>query len=257
MNIDELDNKMISFETCHDLSVLPGMYIVARLDGRNFTKLTKETFSYEVPFDERFRDYMIETTKHLINCGFKVVYGYTQSDEISLMLHKDENSYDRKLVRIASVLSAEASAKLSNLVGAIATFDCKISELPSSEYLIDYFTWRMADAQISTLNEYCYWTLRKEGKTHDDVRTHMLFLSVADKNDLLIRRNIRFNEIPLWQRRGVGMYPEKYSKDYIVKSHVEPVFNVKRRIIEEFKLPFNDEYNEFIKRLVNKMSSEK
>jgi len=42
MKFDDLDAKMRVFETAHDHSVLPGMFIVARLDGRGFTKLTKQ-----------------------------------------------------------------------------------------------------------------------------------------------------------------------------------------------------------------------
>ena len=37
MKFDDLDGKMRVFETAHDHCVLPGIYIVARLDGRGFT----------------------------------------------------------------------------------------------------------------------------------------------------------------------------------------------------------------------------
>src|SRR6266436_2880648 len=42
MKFDDLDQKMRVFETAHDLCALPGLYMVARLDGRSFTRLTKE-----------------------------------------------------------------------------------------------------------------------------------------------------------------------------------------------------------------------
>lgn len=42
MKFDELDVRMRVYETAHDQSVLPGVYMVARIDGRNFTRLTKE-----------------------------------------------------------------------------------------------------------------------------------------------------------------------------------------------------------------------
>jgi tRNA(His) 5'-end guanylyltransferase len=94
MKFDELDAKMRVYETSLDACVLPGIYIVARLDGRGFTTLTKKHF--EAPFDLRFRDLMVETTKHLMNCGFKVVYGYTESDEISLLFDIDIDLFGRK-----------------------------------------------------------------------------------------------------------------------------------------------------------------
>lgn len=64
MKFNELDQKMRVFETAHDLCVLPGIHIVARIDGRCFTTLTKEKHHFEAPYDPRFRDMMIETTKH-------------------------------------------------------------------------------------------------------------------------------------------------------------------------------------------------
>ena len=42
MIFDELDKKMRRFEQSLDQVILPEMYLVARADGRNFTKLTKE-----------------------------------------------------------------------------------------------------------------------------------------------------------------------------------------------------------------------
>ncbi len=58
--------------------------MVARLDGRSFARLTKEVHKFEVPYDERFRDYMIETVEHLMNIGLYVIYGYTHSDDPSV-----------------------------------------------------------------------------------------------------------------------------------------------------------------------------
>ncbi|WP_249219612.1 tRNA(His) guanylyltransferase Thg1 family protein [Chitinophaga sp. HK235] len=38
MKFDELDKKMRVYESANDMVVLPGMYIVARIDGRGFTR---------------------------------------------------------------------------------------------------------------------------------------------------------------------------------------------------------------------------
>src|SRR5688572_3448119 len=91
MKFDDLDEKMRVFETAADQCVLPGVYMVARLDGRSFTRLTKEVCQFEAPFDERFRDLMLATTESLMNCGFRVTYAFTESDEISLLFAQEEN----------------------------------------------------------------------------------------------------------------------------------------------------------------------
>src|SRR5262245_21357536 len=101
MKFTELDERMRVYETAHDLCVLPGLYMVARLDGRGFTRLTKEVHSFEAPFDVRFRDLMLQTAEHLMSgAGFNILYGYTQSDEISLLFAKDEESFQRKLRKL-------------------------------------------------------------------------------------------------------------------------------------------------------------
>lgn len=151
MKFDELDTKMRVFETTNDLYVLPGIFMVARVDGRGFTRLTKETCKFEAPFDPAFRDAMIATLQHLMQCGFKVVYGYTESDEISLLLHPEDVTFDRKLRKLNSVLAGEASAKLSSMLGTVAAFDCRISQLPNIELVVDYFRWRNEDAHRNAL----------------------------------------------------------------------------------------------------------
>jgi tRNA(His) guanylyltransferase len=49
MKFDDLDKKMRVFETAHDTFVQPEVFIVARIDGRGFTRLTKEVHKFEAP----------------------------------------------------------------------------------------------------------------------------------------------------------------------------------------------------------------
>jgi tRNA(His) 5'-end guanylyltransferase len=250
MTFDELDQKMRVFETAHDHCVLPGLFMVARLDGRGFTRLTKEVHRFEAPFDERMRDFMVSTTQHLMQCGFRVVYGYTQSDEISLLFHPNEDSFQRKLRKFDSILAGEASAEFSLLLGSRATFDCRISQLPALEQVIDYFRWRSEDAHRNALNSHCYWLLRKQGKS---VRAATSFLegrSVADKNELLFQHGVNFNDLPRWQKRGVGVYWEIYSKPAINPLTGEAVVAQRRRLRVEMELPMKDAYNQFIHQLI-------
>lgn len=75
MKFDDFDKEMRIYEQSLDQIILPDTYIVARLDGRTFTRLTKEVCNFEAPFDERFRDLMIYTVKCAMNCGFRIIYG--------------------------------------------------------------------------------------------------------------------------------------------------------------------------------------
>ena len=64
MKFDEFDKQMRIYEQSLDQVVLPDIYIAARLDGRSFTRLTKEICQFEAPFDIRFRDLMTDTACH-------------------------------------------------------------------------------------------------------------------------------------------------------------------------------------------------
>src|SRR5690242_3476787 len=101
MRSDDLEARMRGFEA--DAPLMPNVWLVARVDGRSFTRLTKEVHAFERPFDVRFRDHMLATTAHLMECGFTVRYAYTQSDEISLLMARDEGAFGRKLRKLCSV----------------------------------------------------------------------------------------------------------------------------------------------------------
>ncbi len=251
MKFDELDRKMRVFETAHDFSVLPGMWMVARIDGRNFTALTKERHPFEAPFDLRFRDMMLETTEHLMTSGFQVGYGYTQSDEVSLLFRLEESTFGRKLRKFNSVLAGEASAKFSLLLGDLAAFDCRIAQLPDRPHVVDYFRWRHEDAHRNALNAHCYWALRNEGLSADRATKSLLSLSVSAKNELLFQRGINFNDLPSWQKRGVGLYWESYVKESANPKSGEKTKAERRRIRRETELAKGEEYSRFILQIID------
>lgn len=250
MKFDELDTRLRVFETSHDHCVLPGIYMAARLDGRSFTRLTKEVQPFEAPFDVRFRDDMVETVKHLMDCGFRVVYGYTQSDEISLLFHPQEDSFGRKLRKYNSILAGEASAKFSVLLGHVACFDCRIAQLPREADVVDYFRWRNEDAHRNALNAHCYWALRKDGMSVQQATNHLVGVSVGDKNELLYQHGINFNDLPNWQKRGIGVYWEEYEKMGWNPQTAQEVTAVRRSLKVDLDLPMRDEYSEFVVRFL-------
>ena len=250
MKFSDLDTKMRIFETAADTRVLPGLYMAARIDGRSFTRLTKEVHQFEAPYDARFRDFMVTTVEHLMQCGFRVIYGYTQSDEISLLFHRDETAFDRELRKYHSILAGEASAKFSLLLGDLAAFDCRISQLPNEDLVVDYFRWRNEDAHRNALNAHCYWSLRKQGQTDTQATKALLKLSVAAKNELLFQNGINFNDLPSWQKRGIGLYWETYEKTGLNPKTDEPVVTERRRIHVDYDLPMKDAYEAFIRGLL-------
>lgn len=251
MKFDDLDRKLRTFESANDDVVLPGIHIVVRLDGRNFTRLTKTEWKLEAPFDERFRDAMLATTRHLMSCGFTTLYGYTQSDEISLLLHPGDDTFDRKLRKILSVLAGEASACFSLEMGRLATFDARVCQLPSDDLVIEYFRWRHEDAHRNSLNAHCYWLLRKRGASAGEATRALSGQSSAEKNELLFSHGINFNDLPAWQKRGAGVFWENHLKIGRDPRTGKEVETTRRRLAQDMNLPLGDNYSQFIERLLH------
>lgn len=251
MKFTDLDARMRVFETANDLRVLPGLYAVARLDGRSFTRLTKEVHRFDAPFDPRFRDMMVETARYLMGeSGMRFTYGVTHSDEISLLFSQEDQSFGRKLRKLSSVLAGEASAKFTSVLGDVAAFDCRISQLPSPKLVVDYFRWRSEDAHRNALSGHCYWMLRRAGASPAEAASRLEGRSAAEKNELLFSSGINFNELPLWQRRGVGVVWESYEKPGVNPTTGATTAALRRRLRTVTDLPMKDDYSAFVSGLV-------
>ncbi len=247
MVFEDLDKKMRQYEESLDQILLPELYMVARLDGRNFTRLTKETCGFEAPFDVRFRDLMTNTVKSLMDCGFRIVYGFTESDEISLLFHPDEDTFSRKTRKYNSVLAGVASASFSLSLGQMGIFDCRMVPLPTMERVCDYFLWRQEDAHRNSLNSWCYWTLRKDGLSVGQATDTLSGKSVSFKNELLFQHGINFDKLPAWQKRGIGLWWEVYDKAGYNPITKEEVTTTRRGIKTELELPLREEYANLIR----------
>lgn len=246
MNFDELDKKMQIYEQSIDQYILPDMYLVARLDGRSFSRLTKEVCNFEAPFDVRFRDMMVNTVKQLMDCGFRVVCGFTESDEISLLFHKEEATFGRRVRKFNSILAGQASAAFSLQLGQVIAMDCRLVPLPSIEKVKDYFLWRQEDAHRNALNAHCYWMLRKEGMGAQEATAQLDAKSISYKNELLFSRGINFDKLPAWQKRGIGVFwadVEKVGFNPITK---QEVLTTRRELTVEYDLPLGQQYGDMV-----------
>ena len=93
---------------------MPGLPIIARIDGRSFHNFTK---GMNRPFDETFTNCMIETTVALVKeTGANL--GFAQSDEISLCWYVDNPKqqvwFDGRIQKMTSQLAAQAAQVILN-----------------------------------------------------------------------------------------------------------------------------------------------
>lgn len=262
MRFDQLDTQMRAFETLNEQRTVPGAYVVVRLDGRGFTKLTA-ALSLQKPFDERFRDLMVQTTESLFECGFDWSFGYTQSDEISLLFNPTkEIAFNGKIRKFNSLLAGQASATCTLAldrmlmmtpleettdVSPVAVFDCRTIQFSNKKQVIDYFRWRQEDANRNALNGYAYWTLRNHDKLSGTKASKILEgQSVSFKNQLLFDRGINYNDVPGWQKRGVGISRKTVPHVGFNPKTGEHVQTTRNKLVVEYNIPYGEEYSTYI-----------
>jgi len=252
MEFDVLDRKMRQYEKGDDRFIAPDVYVIARLDGRGFTRLTKEVCPFEAPFDERFRDMMILTVRHLMaDCGFKVLYGFTESDEISLLLHPEDRAFAHKARKLLSVLAGEASAAFSAQLGMPAAFDCRLCEFPTAQLVADYFRWRQEDANRNALNSHCYWMLRKQGKGKGQATALVSGKSIAQKSELLLQNGIDFAKQPAWQKHGVGLRWQQTEREGFNPITGASETATRNTLVTDYDLPTGEAYSAYIAALLS------
>jgi tRNA(His) 5'-end guanylyltransferase len=247
MNPDELADRMRQGEVFHSLRMLPGAWVVLRVDGRGFSRLTEER--YEKPFDARFHEVIVRTANTLLE-ELQGLYAYTQSDEISVLFRPEWSLFDREVEKLVSLSAALASATFTHAAGAPATFDGRAWLGVDVPTVLDYFRWRQSDATRCALNGWCYWTLRKEGWSVRKATSELEGSTVSSKHELLFQRGINFNEVPLWQRRGVGILWERYQKEGVDPRDGRIVPTERRRLKVEASLPMKDEYEAWLRSLI-------
>jgi tRNA(His) guanylyltransferase len=76
MTPDEFEKRMRMLECFHALRFAPAAWLILRLDGRGFSRLTESRF--EKPFDPRFHEAMVQTTQDVLE-DLQGQYAYTES----------------------------------------------------------------------------------------------------------------------------------------------------------------------------------
>ncbi|HEY7313589.1 MAG TPA: tRNA(His) guanylyltransferase Thg1 family protein [Gemmataceae bacterium] len=238
---------MRALEVFHSIRLLPGAWIILRLDGRGFSRFTESRC--EKPFDLQFHGWMVHTARAVLE-DLQGLYAYTESDEISILLAREWALFDRELEKLVSLSAGTASAAFSLDCGARVQFDSRALLCAEDEQVLDYFRWRQTDASRCALNGWCYWTLRKAGKSVTEATRELQGKGVAFKNELLFQQGINFNDLPLWQRRGSGLHWEVYERESYNPKLNQKVMATRRRIKLDEELPLGEEYAALIERLL-------
>lgn len=247
MRWSEFEAGQRAREWFHTMTVPPGVWMVVRVDGRSFSRFTEDRF--DKPFDAVFSGFMVDTARALLT-GLHGRYAYTESDEISVVLDPGHQLFGRGVEKIVSISAGIASSAFTHAAGVPAHFDSRIWIGAGSGDVVDYASWRQADATRCALNGWCYWTLRKAGASRREATRRLTGTSTSDKNELLFEHGINFNDLPAWQRRGVGLWWEDHARTGRDPVRDVDVTTTRRHVHVERDLPMKDDYRALVSRVI-------
>lgn len=149
-------------------------YILAHIDGRSFSKMIKNKF--KKPFDDVFINAMNETAIYLCKSVQGCIFAYTQSDEISLIIRKNDPEgdvfFDGRMCKMQSIIASLATSRftqvmMENLLKTVPTcassenvldmcidavknsplyqFDCKVWNVDSANDAMAWILFRNID----------------------------------------------------------------------------------------------------------------
>lgn len=226
--------------------MIPTLPVIIRLDGNNFHNWTK---GLKRPFDENLTKLMTETTKFLVQ-ETNAIVGYTQSDEITLVLYSSERKSsifnDGKKQKIVSKLTGMCVSYFNNerskyLPGhnKIANFDCRIYQAPTLHDACTQLLWRENDATKNSI--------QMIGRSvYSDKQIFKLNTSeIQDK--LMLEKGINWNDLEVKFKRGTYVKRIKtsrpFSKDELEtlppmhNAHKNPNLIIERSIVKEIEYP--------------------
>lgn len=169
MQHDEFGDRMKLYEGIEAKKRFnPDLPLVARLDGRTFSKFTR---GFKKPFDDTLTRAMDQTTKALVE-ETKAAIGYTQSDEITLVWDAVEGNSQRffgdRIQKLCSVLASKCTIEFAfammeqlNARGDYRVqtrkphFDCRVWNVPDQGEAANTLLWRSQDARRNGISVFC------------------------------------------------------------------------------------------------------
>ena len=221
---DDLGLRMKTFyEQIPKTRLMRRVPVAIRIDGKAFHTFCRK---FQKPFDEVLIKSMQQTMKYLCENIQGCVLGYTQSDEITLILvdYKKLTSsawFDYEVQKMCSVaasmatmafnkyfskyvnlyiydncLSENAARYVKVLINAMekgAMFDARCFNIPKEE-VCNLIYWRQLDASRNSIQ-----MVGQANFSHSELQNK----SCNDIQDMLmVQKNINWNDFPTHQKRG-------------------------------------------------------
>lgn len=244
--MDSLGDRMKAYEKRYAHIALPMLPVLARIDGRSFSKFTA---GLKKPYDERMSQLMIDVTKFLVE-QTNARCGYTQSDEISLVWMTDDPDseifFGGKLLKMTSVAGSLATAYFNKLLperipekgSLLPVFDNRVWEVPVEFEVTNYFIWREQDAVRNSIQG-----AARSVYSHNEC----LNKNTSELQDMLWSKGINWNNYPSYFKRGTYVRRRTVVKPFSQeeldslplkhKARTNPDLLIKRVVVMEENFP--------------------
>lgn len=251
-----LDKRMKEFyEFIPKTKLMRRCPVAIRIDGKAFHTFTR---GFKKPFDKVMIETMQETTQYLCENIQGCVLGYTQSDEITLILidYKNLESsawFDYEVQKICSVAASMATMQFNRLFAKkVAMYKDKLDDLRAMKIITDtdialglayeksLENGAMFDARCFNIpkDEVCnliYW--RQQDASRNSIqmlaRTYYSSKQLQGKKNTMIQDmlfkdfGINWNDCPVVEKRGTACIKDEDGKWFIDENM--PILRAKDR----------------------------
>lgn len=267
---DSLGDRMKTYEYVTRQYLTCKIPAIIRLDGKSFHSFTR---GFKKPFDAVLINSMRDTMKYLCENIQGCVLGYTQSDEITLILVDYQNRdscawFDNNIQKMASVSASMATLAFNRafdkyrceFIDSVAElqdfdteqkyldalwkahekgamFDSRVFSLPQHE-VVNCLIWRQQDAtrnSIQSVGQANFSHKQLEGKSCSNIQ-----------DMLMLEKGINWNDYPTHLKRGSCCI----KKPQIVQPTPESEPVVRFKWVIDNEIPIFTQDKEYVNKLV-------
>lgn len=181
-------------------------YTIIRCDGKAFHSFTR---GCDKPFDHKLMTAMDQTTIALCEEIQGAKFGFTQSDEISILLTDFESIqtcawFDGNIQKMASIASSIATAAFNDIYKEkknMALFDARVFTIPDPVEVHNYFVWRQQDASRNSVQ-----MAARAVFSHKECDNK----NVSELQEMLFQKGINWDKYTSGEKRGRAIIKEQY-----------------------------------------------
>lgn len=256
MSKDSLGDRMKGYENVSRYELMRRTPVIIRIDGKAFHTWTRQLKNIDGeldndPFSGIMNQAMVKTTAMLVENIQNARFGYTQSDEISILLndwgkHETDQWFKGGVQKMASVAASMATAYFNEVfrelvhfkTGAnsfkLALFDARVFNVPVNE-VTNYFIWRQQDASRNSVQ-----MLGRHYLSHQEMRGK----SNSEIQDKLMRIfNVNWNDCDTWKKRGTGVV--RFSDPEVTWRTLQDKSN---RVCADYEIPIFTQDRDYIEK---------